>query len=160
MRRCVSAPGAMQRMVRASEAVDEAHLETAGQPAEDQGRIAMAGPDADCGADGPAGQHVALPVAARLDPADGVIQRQKLQRIHGWMIVTVGHDERRDGARDCGDLVAGKTLVVATLKELVRIAGLRMAFALEGPYRDLRDERRHRHRSHKAPERIAELVLI
>src|SRR6185312_5857029 len=133
-------------VVLASEMVDEAHLESAGQPAEDQGRIAMRGPDADRGTDGPAGQHVALPVPAGLDPADGVIQRQKLQRIHGWIIVTVGHDERRDGARDRGDLAAGKALVFETLEEFVRIAGLRRTFALEGPFRALGDHRRYRHR--------------
>jgi hypothetical protein len=55
------------------------------------------------------------------------------------MVIAIGHDEWRDGACDCSDFAAGEALVFETLEEPVRIAGLRGAFALEGPFRALSD---------------------
>src|SRR5690348_7750910 len=77
------------------EVMHEPHFKPVRQPSEDQGGLAMRGPDARAGTDRPADQHVGLPVPVHLHARDRVVQRQQFQRVHCRMIVAVLDHERR-----------------------------------------------------------------
>src|SRR2546427_4161359 len=89
--------------------------------AQDERRVAMGRVIAGRGAEGKAGDHVALPMGLQLHARDRDIRRKELQRIDGRTILSVLQHERSHRRAGERDLARRKAVMAMALEPLTGI---------------------------------------